>query len=144
LNKKLNKKKNKVVRAVGTAPTACYPTNINRKEFIMRILKTFSLAGLCLLMLLSFTGSALAEPQTICPVMGGKINKEIYADYQGKRIYFCCAACPSQFNEDPEKYLAKMKATGVEPEVVPAATGDAAPVENAGHDNHDDHSNHAK
>jgi YHS domain-containing protein len=107
-------------------------------------LKTFSLAGLCLLMLLSFAGSALAEPQTTCPVMGGKINKEIYADYQGKRIYFCCAACPSQFKKDPEKYLAKLKEMGVEPEAVPAESGDAAPVENMDHTDHEGHSEHAK
>ncbi len=27
------------------------------------------------------------KPQTTCPVMGGKINKKMSADYQGKRIY---------------------------------------------------------
>ncbi|MCI5168088.1 MAG: YHS domain-containing protein [Candidatus Electrothrix sp. GM3_4] len=95
-------------------------------------------------MLLSFAGNVFAAPQTKCPVMGGKINKEIYADYQGKRIYFCCAACPSQFNADPEKYLAKMKKTDVEPEAIPAETGDAAPVENTGHDNHEGHDDHAE
>lgn len=29
--------------------------------------------------------------QTTCPVMGGAINREWYADYQGKRVYFCWA-----------------------------------------------------
>ena len=28
--------------------------------------------------------------QTTCPVMGNPINKDIYADYSGKRVYFCC------------------------------------------------------
>jgi YHS domain-containing protein len=108
----------------------------------MRILKTCSLAGLCLLMLLSFAGSALAEPQTTCPVMGGKINKEIYADHEGKRVYFCCAACLPKFQENPEEYLAKMKEAGVEPEAVPA--DDAAPAENMDHADHEGHSEHAK
>ena len=32
--------------------------------------------------------------QTVCPVMGGVINKDLYVDYKGKRIYFCCPDCP--------------------------------------------------
>ena len=31
--------------------------------------------------------------QTTCPVMGGAINKDVYADYEGKRVYFCCPGC---------------------------------------------------
>ena len=64
------------------------------------------------------TPPASAKKQTICPVMGGKINKEIYVDYQGKRIYFCCPACVDEFNKDPEKYLKKMQSEGIEPESV--------------------------
>jgi len=44
--------------------------------------------------------------QTVCPVMGGAINKEIYTDYEGRRIYFCCGACPKMFAANPDKYLA--------------------------------------
>ncbi len=56
--------------------------------------------------------------QTLCPVMGNPVNKEIFVDYHGKRIYFCCAGCDSTFMEDPEKYLDQMKADGIEPEAV--------------------------
>jgi YHS domain-containing protein len=108
----------------------------------MRILKTFSLAGLCLLMLLSFAGNVFAAAQVKCPVMGGDINKEIYADHEGKRVFFCCPACISTFKEDPEKYLAKLKETGVEPEAVPV--DDAAPAENMDHTDHEGHSGHTK
>jgi len=52
-------------------------------------------------------------PQTLCPVMGGKINKEVYADYKGQRVYFCCPGCDKTFNKDPEKYISKMKAQGI-------------------------------
>ncbi len=48
--------------------------------------------------------------QTTCPVMGNPINPDIFVEYKGKKIYFCCNACPPKFKEDPEKYLAKMKA----------------------------------
>ncbi|MGA8573543.1 MAG: YHS domain-containing protein [Desulfobaccales bacterium] len=44
---------------------------------------------------------------------GGDINKKVYVDYQGKRIYFCCSGCPAEFKKDPEKYLKKMEAQGV-------------------------------
>ncbi|MCI5126596.1 MAG: YHS domain-containing protein [Candidatus Electrothrix sp. AR5] len=110
----------------------------------MRIFKTFSLASLCLLMLLSFAGNVFAAPQTKCPVMGGDINKEIYADHEGKRVYFCCAACLPQFKENPEKYLAKLKEAGVELEAVPAESDNAAPAENMDHTDHEGHSGHAK
>jgi Cu(I)/Ag(I) efflux system membrane fusion protein len=58
------------------------------------------------------------KPQTVCPVMGGEINREIFTDYNGMRIYFCCGGCDGEFNADPEKYLKQMRAEGVEPEKV--------------------------
>ncbi len=110
----------------------------------MRIIKTFGLAVLCLFVLLNFAGSALAEPQTTCPVMGGKINKEkeIYADYQGQRVYFCCEACREPFTKDPEKYLAKMQKMGQEPEVIgegSAAAEESGPTDDNGHTGHEGH-----
>ncbi len=56
------------------------------------------------------------KPQTHCPVMGGEINKDVYTDYNGMRIYFCCPGCEGTFLEDPETYLAEMRDAGVEPE----------------------------
>ena len=63
---------------------------------------------------------AWAAPQTTCPVMGGNINKELYVDYKGERVYFCCAGCPEAFQKNPEKYMKKLRAEGVELEKVPA------------------------
>ncbi len=70
--------------------------------------------------LLAGAALALAAAQTTCPVMGGPVNKQIYADYKGERVYFCCNGCPSQFRQNPEKYLQKLKAMGQEPEKLPA------------------------
>ncbi len=53
--------------------------------------------------------------QTKCPVMGNAINKEVYTDYKGHRIFFCCKGCVGTFMQDPEAHLAKMKAAGEEP-----------------------------
>ena len=59
--------------------------------------------------------------QTTCPVMGGAITKTIYADHDGKRVYFCCQMCVDTFNKDPEKYVKKLEAGGVVLEDAPAA-----------------------
>jgi Cu(I)/Ag(I) efflux system membrane fusion protein len=56
------------------------------------------------------------KAQTHCPVMGGEINRDVYADHKGMRIYFCCAGCDSAFKEDPEKYLNQMRADNIVPE----------------------------
>ena len=64
--------------------------------------------------------SSLAKDQTVCPVMGGKINKEIFADHEGNRVYFCCAMCIDTFKKDPDKYLKKMKEDSIEPTAVPS------------------------
>ena len=57
-------------------------------------------------------------PQKNCPVMGGEINKELYVDYMGKRIYFCCTGCPETFKKEPEKYLKKLKEMGQKAETI--------------------------
>jgi YHS domain-containing protein len=59
------------------------------------------------------------QPQTKCPVLGGNVDKNVYADYKGYRIYFCCKGCDEQFKKDPEKYLEKLKAEGITPEKTP-------------------------
>ncbi len=53
------------------------------------------------------TAAAVAE-QTTCAVMGGTINKAIFVEYQGKKVYFCCGGCPDVFKADPQKYVSKL------------------------------------
>ena len=60
-------------------------------------------------------------PQTKCPILVGKIDKSIYTDYQGKRIYFCCSGCISEFKKNPDKYINAMEAKGIQLENTPAA-----------------------
>jgi len=62
---------------------------------------------------------AFAADQTICPVMGNRINKNIYLDYNGKRIYFCCPPCPSRFQQYPEAYLQRLAQIGQYPVDIP-------------------------
>ncbi len=84
-------------------------------------------------------GVALAsagKPQTVCPVMGGKIDKKISADHQGKRIYFCCARCVDTFKKDPDKYLKKLASQGVAPEDAPSAKDKHGHKSGKGHHKH--------
>lgn len=59
------------------------------------------------------------RPQTICPIMGGPINRQLFADYQGYRVYFCCAGCIDEFQRHPEKYVRQMQEQGIQLEMVP-------------------------
>jgi YHS domain-containing protein len=65
------------------------------------------------LSLLIFSGTSLGADQTQCPVMGGMINKNVYADYQGNRVYFCCPPCLKEFKRSPDLYIKKMKEQGI-------------------------------
>jgi YHS domain-containing protein len=46
-----------------------------------------------------------AIEQKVCPVMGSAINKELFVDHEGRRIYFCCPACVEPFKKEPAKYI---------------------------------------
>ena len=52
--------------------------------------------------------ASAAIEQTVCPIMGGAINKSMFTEYKGKKVYFCCAGCKEKFEKEPEKYLAKL------------------------------------
>jgi YHS domain-containing protein len=53
------------------------------------------------------------KPQTTCPVMGSKIDKSLYVDVKGKRIYVCCQTCVAAVKKDPDTYIAKLQQEGV-------------------------------
>ena len=52
--------------------------------------------------------------QEICPIMGNKINSDVFCDFNGERVYFCCAGCIPEFKKDPEGHVKKMKADGIQ------------------------------
>jgi YHS domain-containing protein len=57
---------------------------------------------------LDVEAASAAIEQTTCPVMGGKINKDIFVEHNGQKVYFCCKACVSKFQKAPEEYLSKL------------------------------------
>ena len=65
------------------------------------------------------------KAQTLCPIMGGPIDKTAYVDYEGKRVYFCCTGCKSEFLKDPKKHIQKMESQGIVLETTPAGKEDS-------------------
>ena len=51
---------------------------------------------------------AAAIEQTTCPIMDSPINKALFTEYKGKKVYFCCSGCKEKFEQEPEKYIAKL------------------------------------
>ena len=87
----------------------------------MTLLVTVVLAGL--VALLGCEESEPAEPaqtktvvaaqetilQKTCPIMkGGAIDKKVFTEYNGKKVYFCCPGCIDRFKAEPEKYIAQL------------------------------------
>ncbi|MEI8205930.1 MAG: hypothetical protein WCG03_03540 [Kiritimatiellales bacterium] len=63
---------------------------------------------------------AEGKPQATCPAMAGQaVNPKLYVDADGYRIYVCCGGCVKAVKADPAKYIAKLKAEGVEIEKTP-------------------------
>jgi YHS domain-containing protein len=58
------------------------------------------------------------KPQYSCPVTGDSIDKKLFYDYKGKRIYVCCAGCKADVTKDPEKYIRKLAEMGEAVEVI--------------------------
>ena|SRR5579859_346559 len=51
---------------------------------------------------------------TTCPVsgeiLGGDMGKPVVFVYEGQEVKLCCPGCKKDFNKDPQKYLAKIRA----------------------------------
>ena len=99
----------------------CEPVN-TIKENLVKIFKTLILVLTLAAFAAGSVWAAEAKPQTVCPVLGGNVNKQFYADYQGKRVYFCCEGCDTEFKKNPEKYLKKLEEQGVTLEPSPAGS----------------------
>ena len=78
-----------------------------KKLLVITTLLLFLVPGI------AFAAQDELKSQTTCPVMGNKIDKDVYVDYQGQRVYFCCPSCKETFLKDPEKYFSKVQKDGV-------------------------------
>jgi YHS domain-containing protein len=59
-------------------------------------------------------GTVIPDLMTTCPVsgdkLGGDMGKPVVIVYQGQEVKFCCADCKADFDKDPAKYIAKIRA----------------------------------
>ncbi len=107
-------------------------------------MRKIAVVGLVLAGCLFLVGGAFAEGeagkgavQTECPVMDGmKIDKDVYVDYEGKRVYFCCKGCPGMFMKDPAKYMKNLGDQGVAIEAAPAGAKGPGQEHGSGHEDH--------
>jgi YHS domain-containing protein len=67
------------------------------------------------------TAEKTVKKQTVCPIMGGEVDTAIYADANGKRVYFCCKGCIAEFKKDPAKHIDKLEKSGVTLDKTPVA-----------------------
>ena len=51
---------------------------------------------------------ARSSGQTICPVMGNDVDAEVFTDFHGVRVFFCCPPCIEKFTANPEEYMPKL------------------------------------
>ena len=80
----------------------------------------------------------MVEEETYCPIMGGKINKKLYVDHAGKRIYVCCAGCLGKVKKDPAKIIKQLEAQGITLDKVPTKgkPGAKKPHNKGAHEKH--------
>ena len=53
--------------------------------------------------------STVSGEQATCPIMkGNPINKNIFTEYNGKKVYFCCEMCIDKFKAEPEQYVSQL------------------------------------
>ena len=50
----------------------------------------------------------LPRVQVVCPLSGEPVNPKISFEYNGQKVYFCCARCRARFAKNPEKYAGKL------------------------------------
>ena len=88
-----------------------------RLIFFVTVALVITIAGQCSLSFAADTQSPKGKEavikdagNTVCPVTGDPVNKDISYVYKGTRYYLCCPMCLEPFKNDPEKYIAKMKA----------------------------------
>lgn len=77
-------------------------------------LRALVIALVALVFVAGYATPAMAKPQTKCPVMGGPIDKDVFTDYDGQRVYFCCPGCIDTFKANPQKYLKKILDAGID------------------------------
>lgn len=57
---------------------------------------------------------AAKKAQEKCPVMGTPIDKKLFVDKDGKRIYMCCPMCKDKIVANFDKYAKQFEDQGID------------------------------
>ena len=57
--------------------------------------------------------------QTLCPIMKLPIDRKLYRDFEGWRIYVCCPGCLDEVGRRAEDIIREHRERGIEFERVP-------------------------
>jgi YHS domain-containing protein len=66
--------------------------------------------------------------QVTCPLSGEPIDKKMFVEVDGKKVYTCCGDCKSKYAADPAKYAAKLAASYTYQTKCPVMGGDINPT----------------
>ncbi len=62
-----------------------------------------------------------SKVQGSCPMTAESIDKSVYADVDGNRIYMCCKMCKGKFMENAQANLKKITDQGITLEKTPGS-----------------------
>jgi hypothetical protein len=68
------------------------------------------------------------KAQTTCPITGKPIDKKLFVDQDGKRIYVCCTKCPDAVKKDFAKIAKDLEAKGIDLTIPKDAAKPAEPA----------------
>lgn len=87
-------------------------------------------------------GEELGLTNAVCPVTPAEtVDPSFFAEYNGKRVYFCCKRCKLRFEQDPDAYveaLAEVMPVGLQSEPSQSAAGGHDHTDADEHGSHDD------
>ncbi len=86
---------------------------LNAKQQVAAILILFALSAAACADGESYTTNSPAETGKVvrqtCPVIPqNKVDPNIFTEYKGEKVYFCCTFCRAAFLRDPEKYIHRL------------------------------------
>ncbi|MCH7873560.1 MAG: hypothetical protein IID33_17825 [Planctomycetes bacterium] len=70
----------------------------------------------------------LPRVQVSCPLSGEPIDKKMFVEVDGKKVYTCCGDCKTKYAANPGKYAAKLAASYTYQTKCPVKGGDIDPT----------------
>ena len=49
----------------------------------------------------------IIKDNEFCPVSDESVEEDVFMEYKGNKVFFCCNSCKGKFEKDPKKYTMK-------------------------------------